>query len=220
MHWWQLQRSHSQKHRSVSKIYCWERRDTPTIWRGSQGKRFPWLTRCPGLPFKSNWRRGDSQRHSPQNKRRTSVTREKATATDATLAKLGEIILKGWPDHRADTNVERLPYYNYRDELTVQDGIIYRGERIVIPRSLRQEMKSKIHAGHLGVNSCLRRARDLLYWPNSPTCWDMWYLCHVRQPTSKGNSRNQCHSWSTMEEGSHWYVELGWWRVFGDSRLP
>ena len=88
-----------------------------------------------------------------------------ATATDSTLVKLGEIILKGWPDHRADTDVELLPYYNYRDELTIQDGIIYRGERIVIPRSLRQEMKSKIHAGHLGINSCLRGARDLLYWP-------------------------------------------------------
>ena len=60
-----------------------------------------------------------------------------ATATDATLARLGESILKGWPDHRADTDVELLPYYNYRDELTIHDGIIYRGERIVIPRSLR-----------------------------------------------------------------------------------
>ena len=61
-----------------------------------------------------------------------------ATATDATLAKLGERILKGWPDHRADTDMELLPYYNNRDVLTIQDGIIYRGERIVIPRSLMQ----------------------------------------------------------------------------------
>ena len=26
-------------------------------------------------------------------------------------------------------------------------------------------MKSKLHAGHLGINSCLRRARELVYWP-------------------------------------------------------
>ena len=58
-----------------------------------------------------------------------------------------------------------LPYFSYRDELTVQDGIILRGDRIVIQQSLRQDLKTKVHAGHQGVNSCLRRARDLIFWP-------------------------------------------------------
>lgn len=30
---------------------------------------------------------------------------------------------------------------------------------------MRAEMKQKCHAGHLGINSCLRRARELLFWP-------------------------------------------------------
>ena len=30
---------------------------------------------------------------------------------------------------------------------------------------MRREMKQKIHAGHLGVNSCIRRAKDVIYWP-------------------------------------------------------
>ena len=30
-------------------------------------------------------------------------------------------------------------------------------------------MKAKCHAGHLGINSTLRRARDLLYWPGMST---------------------------------------------------
>ena len=57
------------------------------------------------------------------------------------------------------------PYFDYRDELTVQDGIILHGERIVIPSSMRHEMKQKVHAGHTGINSCLRRAREFIYWP-------------------------------------------------------
>ena len=61
--------------------------------------------------------------------------------------------------------MEALPYFNYRDELTNQDGIIYRGDRIVVPKALRQDMKNRVHAGHLCINSCLRRARDLIYWP-------------------------------------------------------
>ena len=40
-----------------------------------------------------------------------------------------------------------------------------RGDRIVIPQSLRQDLKIKVHADHQDVNSCFRRARDLIFWP-------------------------------------------------------
>ena len=88
-----------------------------------------------------------------------------ATATDQSLTILGEIILKGWPNQKDGVPMEALPYFNYRDELTIQDGIVYRGDRIIVPKALRQDMKNRVHAGHLGINSCLRRARDLIYWP-------------------------------------------------------
>ena len=88
-----------------------------------------------------------------------------ATATGQSLRILGEIILKGWPNQKDGIPIEALPYFNYRDELTIQDGIIYRGDRIIVPKALRQDMKNRVHAGHLGINSCLRRARDLIYWP-------------------------------------------------------
>ena len=54
------------------------------------------------------------------------------------------------------------PYFDYRDELTVQHGIVLREERMVIPTSMR---KDKVHAGHSGINSCLRRARELIFRP-------------------------------------------------------
>ena len=88
-----------------------------------------------------------------------------ATAKDPVLQKLKETIMQGWPSHRQLTSSTVLPYYNYRDELSVQDGLILRGDRIVIPTTLRQSLKKRLHVGHLGINSCLRRARDLVYWP-------------------------------------------------------
>ena len=51
------------------------------------------------------------------------------------------------------------------DEITAQDGLLLRGERIVIPLSMRNAVKTKAHAGHIGVKSCIRQARDLVYWP-------------------------------------------------------
>ncbi|GFO39185.1 retrovirus-related pol polyprotein from transposon 297 [Plakobranchus ocellatus] len=88
-----------------------------------------------------------------------------ATLLDPALSQLKLTILQGWPDLKSDLPSSVLPYFNYRDKLTVQDGIILRGDRIVITSSLRQNMKVKVHAGHQGINSCLSRARDLILWP-------------------------------------------------------
>ena len=81
------------------------------------------------------------------------------------LQKLRRVITNGWPRELADVEAEVKPYFSYRDELTTQDSIFLRGERIVISMSMRKEVKQKAHAGHMGINACIRRARDLIFWP-------------------------------------------------------
>ena len=87
------------------------------------------------------------------------------TLKDNSLTTLKTIITSGWPQSKSSLPMSVAPYFDYRDELTIQDGIILRGERIVIPHKARAEMKKKIHAGHMGINSCLRRAREVIFWP-------------------------------------------------------
>jgi len=58
-------------------------------------------------------------------------------------------------------------YWNFRDELSEAQGIILKGDKIVIPVSLRKEMLEKIHTSHLGVVECKQRARDVLFWPST-----------------------------------------------------
>ena len=41
---------------------------------------------------------------------------------------LGKTILAGWPDTRSTTPEVVLPYFSYRDELTIHDGVLYRGD--------------------------------------------------------------------------------------------
>ena len=67
-----------------------------------------------------------------------------ATAADETLTALGDTILTGWPDEKKCVPPLLMPYYQYRDELAVSDGIIMRGERVVIPLSMQKDMKRKI----------------------------------------------------------------------------
>lgn len=66
---------------------------------------------------------------------------QRATNDDETLKQLKIVILEGWPEERSKVPAQITPYYSYIDELTIQDGIVFRGQRIVIPSSLRQDMK-------------------------------------------------------------------------------
>uniref|UniRef100_A0A9J8B237 Gypsy retrotransposon integrase-like protein 1 n=1 Tax=Cyprinus carpio carpio TaxID=630221 RepID=A0A9J8B237_CYPCA len=87
-----------------------------------------------------------------------------ATEKDKTLQTLIKTILQGWPKNKADTPKEIGHYYLFQEELSYQDGIVFRGERAVIPKQLWREITQCIHSSHLGVDGCLRRARECVYW--------------------------------------------------------
>ena len=43
------------------------------------------------------------------------------------------------------------PYWSYRGELAVIDGIILKGRHIVIPNSLKQQVLNQLHTNHMGI---------------------------------------------------------------------
>ena len=47
----------------------------------------------------------------------------------------------------------------------MQNGLIFKGERLVVSTSLCEEMTEKLHSSHIGIQGCLKRARETLYWP-------------------------------------------------------
>ena len=51
------------------------------------------------------------------------------------------------------------------DEMSIQDRLIFKGERVVVPQASRSELLRLIHNSHLGVNGCLNTAHECLYWP-------------------------------------------------------
>lgn len=57
------------------------------------------------------------------------------------------------------------PYQYFRDELSVIDGVLLKGRRIVVPSPKRQQMNELIHEGHMGIEKCKRRVREVMYWP-------------------------------------------------------
>ena len=85
-----------------------------------------------------------------------------ATKEDSTLQTLIETILQGWPNDKTKTSSNIRSYCSFQDELSYQDGIVFRGERVVIPEVLRRDITSQLHSSHLGVEGCLRRGRECL----------------------------------------------------------
>ena len=67
--------------------------------------------------------------------------------------------LKNGP--KADPCIINVP----RDELSTYNGIVYKGNRIVIPTSMRKDMLKRIHKSHLGMVTSKQRAKDVIYWP-------------------------------------------------------
>ena len=43
--------------------------------------------------------------------------------------------------------------------------LMLKSQKIIIPKALRHEMLGRIHTGHMGVQKCKERARDVLFWP-------------------------------------------------------
>ena len=100
----------------------------------------------------------------PFSDKRLNEVREK-TNSDVDLTVLKDVILGGWPHSKPDCPAPVMEYWNVRDELSVADDVIYKGSKIVIPKSMRKQVLIKIHEGHMGIDKCKKRGREVLYWP-------------------------------------------------------
>lgn len=49
------------------------------------------------------------------------------TSRDVTLTALYQVIVHGWPEDKSVISESLRPFWNYGDELSVQNGIIYKG---------------------------------------------------------------------------------------------
>ena len=92
----------------------------------------------------------------------TSEAVARGTRRDSVLARVHESIVKGWS---ARTYGEK-PYYERRNKLTVHQGCILWGMRVVIPNKLQDRVLEELYYGHLVVLKMKALARSYVWWPN------------------------------------------------------
>ena len=86
-----------------------------------------------------------------------------ATQADPGLSQLKHQIFQGWPDVRRSVLESIHPFWNQRDELAVEDGLIVKAHKLVITASQTLDFPNDLHVGHLGEEMPLLRARECIY---------------------------------------------------------
>lgn len=90
---------------------------------------------------------------------------QEETKCDPVLSQLSELVNNGWPESMQDLPESVQPYWCFRDELAIMDGLVMKGSRVIVPSASRADTLQRLHDGHQGVSATLQRARRTVYWP-------------------------------------------------------
>ncbi|UYV68297.1 K02A2.6-like [Cordylochernes scorpioides] len=87
-----------------------------------------------------------------------------AQQEDTTLKAVVNYLEQGWSDKKKISQA-LLSYWHVKDELGVQNGLLMRSCRLVIPASMKLEILDKLPAGHFDITKTRLRARETVWWP-------------------------------------------------------
>ena len=82
---------------------------------------------------------------------------------DPILAQVKRFVLSGWPTVEQDSELR--PYLTRKDEMSLLDGCLLWGSRLVIPPPGRKLMLEVLHESHLGSSRMKSLARGYFWWP-------------------------------------------------------
>ena len=87
---------------------------------------------------------------------------KKKTAVDPLLSRVYRYTLSEWP---TVVDPELVPFKNKKDELTLEQGCLLWGTRVVIPTSLQKEVLKELHETHPQITKMKALARSYVWWP-------------------------------------------------------
>ena len=131
------------------------------------------------------------------------------TQEDDEPALLKHTITHGYPSTIREVPSKIQPYWTFREELTVEDGIILKGTWIVVPHKKHQPTLQLIHNGHLGLGKCKLRAKDTVYLPglndqleklvlNCELCLKYSHSQHKQKSRTSLGQEIQVHPWTKL----------------------
>ena len=89
----------------------------------------------------------------------------RATTDDEELHMAIQFTQHGWPKYAQDVPIGLRPLYEARNHLSIAEELLVYDDRIVVPKSMRQEILDRIHDGHPGIVKSRERAKMSVWWP-------------------------------------------------------
>ena len=86
------------------------------------------------------------------------------TSKDLVLQQLKEYVIKGWPMIQKDCIEQLRPYQTFKEEISTIDGLLFKGQRLIVPSALRSKVLQVLHRSCMGVTKTLDRARSTFFW--------------------------------------------------------
>ena len=88
------------------------------------------------------------------------------TTKDTELITLRNMVTDGWPTSIKKVTSVLQPYWTFRDKITIEDSLCFKGQRIIIPAMMQHDVLSRLHASHQGAEKNKLRARSSVFWVN------------------------------------------------------
>ena len=88
-----------------------------------------------------------------------------ATYEGPVLSTVYQLVQHGWPKERRRIPAIAKYYWDFRDELSTDDGLILKGPFLVIPAVLRESYLQRLHEGHLSADKVESNAKQHMFWP-------------------------------------------------------
>lgn len=88
------------------------------------------------------------------------------TERDQTLQIIKKYCQNGWPNNKKNCPEMIRYYYKLRNNILLDDNILFFDDRIIVPKSMRKMIMDQLHEPHFGINKTLKRAKNSVFWPN------------------------------------------------------
>ena len=86
------------------------------------------------------------------------------TATDSILSKVATLVSQGWKNN-IGTGEDFTPYSRRYSELSIVDGCVLWGSRVIIPPKPWERVLDEIHQSHPGIVKMKAITRSYVWWP-------------------------------------------------------
>ena len=133
-----------------------------------------------------------------------------ATHSDRLLSKVYRYVKGSWP-HQFPKCLQ--PFSDRRNELTVEEGCLLWGYRVIIPHRLREKLLDELHRDHPGVTRMKSVARGYMWWPGMDKAIEhIAKACQSCQSVKGNPPVVPLHPWA--------WPSRPWQRVHLDSPVP